>query len=183
MRRILIEVGVSLVLEAIAVFFLANHADGRTEVVLEIISPIAASILPYIAIVCALGAGIVLLVNGWRLAAAGYNWMADRRQGGPDKRRFQAMQAKIGECKSLLLSLDDPNFRKQIETPYEYQTRETRLRIELGYLSDKLSSMGIRLPNQDLTSPPQRSNLLIYLTELEVRAQYGDIQSARNLGN
>lgn len=156
--------------------FLVNSATGKDQLSDSVgdILPIAAALLPYIAIAGAVGFGLRILV--WLIRMA-----ADRLRGGPERRRFKAMKFRISRCRTSTESLIRPE--SLLMSPQEWNAKHTEVLIEWRKLARSLASIGIDVPSVNVVGLDERNLLTHYLANLEIYSEDGDIQSARLLAH
>lgn len=158
---------------ALCLGFVMDVMNARTELEkhMSTILPIFPAVFPLISAVGALYFGGIILKWIWDKSL-------DRYRGGPKKRQFQAMRLAIQSCRTHLEALDQPmHLGMQLfspDSPAQVSENLTRLHLDLRQL-------GIEMPDADLGSPEHRRRLAAYLARLEINAQHGDLERARQL--
>ena len=153
--------------------FLADFPSGRDQLEgsISAILPIAAALMPYIAI-----AGITYF--GSRIVYVLSIWSVDRINGGPKKRAFIAKQSEIQRCKNLLIQYGD-EFLRLLDDKGRAYSQYCESVAQLEALRSDLRNLEIDIGVISVEVDQQRLQMIGMLSSLEVHARNGDIEKAR----
>ena len=150
------------------VMFFANVAGigDRLEGAVGHIWELLAALLPFVL----MGGGLFLSL---KLAIWVIERLIDIHEGGPGKRKFKGLLADITECHHKLEDLIDPS-KQLVLPPTRNVTAVSDVMTRLDILQGRLRPLGISVPTDF-----KIDELVVFLTELKVCAEKGDILGAR----
>ena len=158
---------------ALCLGLLVDFPNGRDKLEdsVSAVLPVAAALLPYIAMVGS-------IVGGGRIVIWASMLGIDRLNQGPSRRAFIVLNADIRLTKELLISQSNNHLLFLSDKAAAY-SNYCKVVAQLDNLRTKLVKLEIEIGIIDVEREDQRLQMIGMLSSLEVHAVQGDIEKAR----
>ena len=165
------------IVAAIAVFVSIlggfNDATARLEAAVEAVFPIGAALIPFVALF-----GIISLSA--LLVGAGYEWVVDRRNNGPARRKFKGLHERIDRINDSLASVGTWN--SNTDRAIDLDAFFSEVAGEVEVLADELRNQGIQTPTELKPNIQSIDEWTNYVATLKAYVPDGNYQYAIRLG-
>lgn len=155
-----------------------DEATERLDTAVEAVSPIVAALIPFGALF-----GAVFLCG--LLAGMGYVYVVDRRDNGPEKRKFESLHDELAEARKKLeesMSGHDPAYPEELYAQYRGRLEEADALVES--LAGELKQIGIATPPVgNIHSSDKVEKWLKTLPRLAGFSSRGDLDAAIRFGD